>query len=151
LSRDLEAVARTLNGRIRRAFERTRGEIETPASTTATRQDILLPPPMSMRSRTITAGGLTYRFKYEPIATPDFYDAQFSGKSIIVSVNTDHPFFTEMYRRAASPSGCGVKYVEGLVLAAARAELEAKNDLERQHVARLRRAWSDALAAFLRP
>jgi hypothetical protein len=37
-----------------------------------------------------------------------------------------------------------------LLLAAARADLEARSEPERRHASRLRRAWSDALAAFLR-
>jgi hypothetical protein len=74
-----------------------------------------------------------------------------SRNTVVVSVNTDHPFFTEIYQRASGPTGCGLKQLEGLVLAAARADLEARSVREREHVGRFRRAWSDALAAFLRP
>ncbi|MGB7220091.1 MAG: ATP-binding protein [Vicinamibacterales bacterium] len=151
LSSDFEAVARSLNRRVRNAFERARGGGNKIAAIVASRNDALLPPPTSLRSRTITAGGLRYRLDYRPIAVPDFYAVRLLRDSIIVSVNTDHPFFTEIYRRASGPTGCGLEHIEGLVLAAARADLEARNVREREHVSRLRRAWSDALAAFLRP
>jgi Histidine kinase-, DNA gyrase B-, and HSP90-like ATPase len=151
LSSDFEAVARTLNRRVRSAFERARGGGDKIAATVASRNDALLPPPASLRARTITAGGLRYRLDYRPIPTPDFYAVRLLRNSIIVSVNTDHPFFTEIYQRASGATGCGLKHLDGLVLAAARADLEARNVREREHVGRLRRAWSDALAAFLRP
>jgi hypothetical protein len=151
LSSDFEAIARTLNRRVRNAFERAKGNGDKVAATVASRNDALLPPPASLRSRTITAGGLRYRLDYRPIPAPDFYVVRLLRNSIIVSVNTDHPFFTEIYQRASGPTGCALEHLEGLVLAAARADLEARNALERQHVSRLRRAWSDALAAFLRP
>ena len=151
LSSDFEAVARTLNRRVRIAFERAKGTGNQIAATNASRHDAFLPPPSSLRARTITSGGLRYRLDYRPIPVPDFYSVRVSRNSVIVSVNTDHPFFTEMYQRASGPTGCRLEHLDGLVLAAARADLEARNVREREHVSRLRRAWSDALAAFLRP
>ena len=134
LSSDFEAVARTLNRRVRIAFERTKGTGNPIAAINASRRDALLPPPASLSARTITSGGLRYRLDYRPIPVPDFYSVRVTRNSVVVSVNTDHPLLTEIYQRASGPTGCGLKHLDGLVLAAARANLEARNVQERQQV-----------------
>jgi hypothetical protein len=151
LSPDMETIARTLNRRVREAFDRVK-RLETPPHlATVTRRDALLAPPASLASRRIASDGLRYRLEYKALPDPDFYVVRLERGSIVVSLNTNHPFFTEIYQRTSEPGGCGVDRVERLVLAAARADLESRGDGERQHTVRLRRAWSDALAAFLRP
>jgi hypothetical protein len=151
LSPDMEATARTLNRRVREAFDRVK-RLETPPHlVTMTRRDALLAPPASLASRRIASDGLRYRLEYKALPGPDFYIVRVERGSIVVSLNTNHPFFTEIYQRTSEPGGCGSDRIERLVLAAARADLEARGDKERNHTARLRRAWSDALAAFLRP
>jgi hypothetical protein len=115
------------------------------------RSDALLMPPASLATRRIASHGLRYRLEYKAIGSPEFYAVRVLRGSIVVTINTNHPFFTEIYQRSSQPGGCGPDRVERLVLAAARADLEARGDDERQHTVRLRRAWSDALAAFLRP
>lgn len=149
LAPDLERIARELNRRVRDSFAQAKHS-DRPAATAASRNDAFLVPPASIRARTVTTGGLRYRLRYEPIPDREFYSVRLAGGSVIVTVNTEHPFFTEMYQRAAEPSGCGVTQLESLVLAAARADLEVRDARERAHVTRLRRAWSDALVAFLR-
>lgn len=149
LAPDLERIARGLNRRVREAFEQAKTS-DGPAVVAASRNDSFLAPPASVRARTVTAGGLRYRLQYKPIPDREFYGVRLAGDSVVVTVNTDHPFFTDIYQRAAEPSGCGVGQLESLVLAAARADLEVKDARERAHVSRLRRAWSDALVAFLR-
>lgn len=149
LSPDLEAVARTLNRRVRDAFDRAKIARPPVAASVASKYDALLSPPASTASRTVAAGGLRYRLEYKQMPVPDFYGVRLSRGCVIVTVNTDHPFFTEMYQRASHPGGCGLDRLERLVLAAARADLDVRGTRERQHTARLRRAWSDALAAFL--
>lgn len=150
LSMDLEEVARALNRRVRQHFDRVKQLAPSQDHAQLSRRDALLSPPASLVSRKMAAGGLRYRTEYKPLATPEFYSVRVTRSSIVVTVNTDHPFFTEIYQRASQPGGCGLDHVERLVLAAARADLEARGDEEREHTARLRRAWSDALAAFLR-
>lgn len=151
LSSDLEAIARTLNRRVRHAFDRAKNNGVPSQEATLSRNDALLMPPASLASRRIASQGLQYRLEYKPIGSPEFYSVRVLRGSIVVTINTNHAFFTEIYRRSSEPGGCGLDRVERLVLAAARADLEARGEEEREHTSRLRRAWSDALAAFLRP
>lgn len=151
LSSDLEAIARTLNRRVRHSFDKARHDGTRPSAIAASRRDSLLAPPASLRSRRLAAGGLHYRLQYEPIPEPDFYTARVARGSIVVTVNTNHPFFTDIYQQATKGGSGGHDRLERLILAAARADLEARGPGERAQTIRLRRAWSDALAAFLRP
>lgn len=151
LSSDLEAIARTLNRRARRAFDQAKNNTSSPHDVGLSRSDGLLMPPASLASRRIASHGLRYRLEYKAIGSPEFYGVRVLRGSIVVTINTNHPFFTEIHQRSSEPGGCGLDRLERLVLAAARADLEARGEDERQHTARLRRAWSDALAAFLRP
>jgi hypothetical protein len=151
LGADLEVIARTLNRRVREAFEHIKRDPDRPSAVTASRNDELLSPPASLRSRTFTAGGLKYRLRYQQIPSREFYGVRVLRDSVVVTINTDHPFFSEIYRRASRSGGCDLEDLERLLLAAARADLEARNSREREFGSRLRRAWSDALAAFLRP
>jgi hypothetical protein len=151
VSSDLEAIARTLNRRVRHAFDRAKSHgARPPAAVAASRGDTLLVPPASLASRSLATGGIRYRLEYKPIPEREFYAVRLSRGSIVVTVNTNHPFFTDIYLRASTPRGCGHDRLERLILAAARADLEARGARERAHTIRLRRAWSDALAAFLR-
>ncbi|HWI20702.1 MAG TPA: ATP-binding protein [Vicinamibacterales bacterium] len=151
LSPDMEAIARTLNRRVREAFDRVKRLDTPPHLVTMTRQDALLAPPASLASRRIASNGLRYRLEYKALPEPDFYTVRVERNSIVVCLNTNHAFFSEIYQRASETGGCGPERIERLILAAARADLEARGDKERSHAARLRRAWSDALTAFLRP
>jgi hypothetical protein len=151
LSPDMEMIARTLNRRVREAFDRVKRFETPPRLATMTRKDALLTPPASLASRRIASDGLRYRLEHKALPDPDFYSVRVERGSIVVRLNTNHPFFTEIYQRSSESGGCGPDRIERLVLAAARADLEARGDKERKNAARLRRAWSDALAAFLRP
>jgi hypothetical protein len=151
LSGDLEAIARTLNRRVRLAFDRAKSTLSSLKDESLSRNDALLAPPASLASRRLASNGLRYRLEYRAIGSAEFYAVRVARGSIVVTINTNHPFFTEIHQRSSSPGGCGLDRLERLVLAAARADLEARGEGERRHTARLRRAWSDALAAFLRP
>jgi hypothetical protein len=150
LSSDLEAVARTLNRRARLHFGRVQAPRSPAAIAAASDNDRLLAPPASLASRMTRAGGLRYRLEYGPIAAREFYGVRLSRGAIVVTVNTKHPFFTEVYRPAVEGGHCNLDQVDRMLLAAARADLEARSEPERRHATRLRRAWSDALAAFVR-
>ncbi len=150
LEPDLEHVARVLNGRVRRAFRQAKPVPERPAVRAASKADRFLPIPPSLAGRRRGIRGLRYHLQTQPIAGPEFYGVRVKGDVVIVTVNSDHPFFAEGYKRLSEPARAnGRDVVERLLLAAARADLEACNSDERRCVSRLRRAWSDALAAFV--
>jgi hypothetical protein len=151
LSEKLETVARTLNRRARTAFSDSPADRAHPAATIATRQDPLLAPPAGLASRTTIAEGLRYRLEHKPIRTREFYCVRCSRGSIVVTVNTNHPFFTDLYQSALKQGGCSPEHLDRLLLAAARADLDARGPAQRKFADSMRRAWSDAIAAFLRP
>lgn len=149
LAPDLEAIARTLNARVRARFETLKGEATSPAVQTASDVDRFLPPPLNRRC--VSAHGLNYRIRSAPLPSPEFFDVHLDGKAVVLTLNSDHPFYTRGYRGAPEPveAGARQKYViECLLLAVARAELEVGGG-HRDVIARFRRSWSDALAAFL--
>ena len=151
LSDELEAVARTLNRRARTAFSNSPVDRAHPAAVAASRQDSLLAPPAGLVSRTTIAEGLRYRLEHKPMRTREFYCVRSSRGSIVVTVNTNHPFFTDLYQSAVKQGGCSPEHLDRLLLAAARADLDARGPAQRKFADNLRRAWSDAIAAFLRP
>jgi hypothetical protein len=150
LSNELEAVARTLNRRARTAFSNAPDEHARPAAVAASRHDGLLMPPAGLAGRTTVAKGLRYRLEHKPLPGREFYSVRCARGSVVVTVNTNHPFFTEMYQVAEARGGCPPEYLDRLLLAAARADLDARGPAAQKHAESLRRAWSDAIAAFLR-
>lgn len=151
LSDELEAIARTLNRRARTAFSNSPVDRTNPAALAAARHDAFLAPPAGLASRTTVAEGLRYRIDHKPLSAREFYSVRCSRGSIVVTVNTNHPFFTDLYQSAVKHGGCSPEHLDRLLLAAARADLEARGPVQRKYADTLRRAWSDAIAAFLRP
>jgi hypothetical protein len=150
LANELEAVARTLNRRARIAFSHSPAKQVRPAAAAASRHDGLLMPPARLANRSTVAEGLRYRLEHKPSPAREFYSVRCARGSIVVTVNTNHPFFTQMYQVAEARGGCAPEYLDRLLLAAARADLDVRSPAARKYAENLRRAWSDALAAFLR-
>jgi hypothetical protein len=149
LGADLEPIARSLNARVRTAFQILKDKAASPSVTAASANDRFLPPPAAAVRR-VNAGGLKYRLDNKPIAGPEFYSVHLRRGVVRVTMNSDHPFFWRVYRQLADDTDKAHRdVVERLLLAAARADLEAVTSGERRYVVRLRRAWGDALAAFL--
>jgi len=179
---DIEQIARTLNSRVRSEFVRlTRlstagiprarsadpGSARSPeernhdAAMIASRQERFLPP--------LNCGARRYRIAAAALPLTRFFTVTLDGDTIVLTLNTNHPFYERIYIPACAGSS-GERYrLECLLLAAARAEFGADSGaadgaeslqdpqngdgtsvpsvhhtLEAQ-----REAWSDALAAFL--
>jgi hypothetical protein len=148
LAPDLETIARTLNTRVRAAFEQVKAKAQSPAAHTASTVDQFLPPPRAHRRR-VPADGYKYRIDSASLPTPEFYRVRIVGDTAVVTLNRDHPFFTHLYEPICRERSKHERYhVECILLSAVRAELGA-GDTERECVSRLRRAWADALATFL--
>jgi hypothetical protein len=149
LGADLEPIARTLNSRVRIGFQRAKEREATRSVQAASTNDRFLPPPPAAVRR-VSADGLKYRLDNRPIAGPEFYDVRLQRGVVRVTMNSEHPFFRRLYREVHRDAARVHRdVIERLLLAAARADLEADTSREREYVLRLRRAWGDALAAFL--
>jgi hypothetical protein len=144
---DLEAVARTLNARVRAAFEDVK-QTPSDALRSASLADQFLPVPPRARRR-LNAAGIRYRIETNALPTADFYRSQLVKDTVVVTINSDHPFFKLVY--ATLPEGHSDErfHIECLLLAAARADLEAASSVERELLDRVRRSWADAIATFL--
>ncbi|MBK8002394.1 MAG: ATP-binding protein [Gemmatimonadetes bacterium] len=150
LEPDLEAAARSLNARVRAAFEAIKRTAPSEAAARATRQDHLLPPLSDQAKSTRKRGGLRYAIGLAPIPGPHFFEATEERGEVRLTINTDHPFYERLYAPAvADPSGVLRSALECLLLAAARAGLAAGPSAPRAWGQRFQREWSDALAAFL--
>jgi hypothetical protein len=151
LSDELESIARTLNRRARVAFSSSPAHRTGAAVVAASRNDVFLAPPAGLTARRIVAEGLRYHLDHKALPTRDFYAVRYSRGSIVVTINTNHPFFTNIYQSAAEYGRCNSEDLDRLLLAAARADLDARGPIQREHTENSRRSWSDAIAAFLRP
>lgn len=147
LEADLEATARTLNGRVRSAFEQARSR-NSDALRAARFTDQFLPTPPRVR-RKVTATGIRYRIEIAQLPTPDFYQSRLLGDTLVVTVNSDHPFYKLVYSPLINGDSKQRFYVECVLLGAARADLEATDREERELIDRMRRSWADAIATFL--
>lgn len=149
LEPDLEEVARTLNRSVRASFNGAAARRPSKTVAFASRRDALLPraPAMSQQS----AGELRYVLRTAPSPDPEFYSMEMSRGVLRLTLNTNHPFFAKVYGTQTSRTPELRSVIESLVVAAARADLEASNSREQRYITRSRRAWSDALAVFLRP
>ena len=147
LEPDLEAVARTLNARVRASFEEaTHGRSNAVRAATATDQYLPTPP---RAHRKLTAAGARYHIEVDALPTADFYRARLVKDTIILTINSDHPFYRLVYSPLQAGESRDRFHLECLLLAAARADLEATTATERALLERVRHSWADAFAAFL--
>jgi hypothetical protein len=150
LAPDLEQIARALNRRVRLNFERVKAKPEGRPAQTAARQDCLLPPARSLkRHKAPGRWGLEYRIRTAALPERTFYRLAQGKGSLTITLNRDHPFYTQLYAGAPDRDRSVSEALEKLLLAAARADLEASSEAERHWLQRHRNAWSDALATFL--
>ena len=146
---EMEAVARLLNARVRTAFEAVKRVAPSDAAAHASRQDDLLPPSPARARHARPSAGLSYTIALAAIPGPEFFEVIEDRGKVRVTINTDHPFYERIYAPTAAESPRGQRYaIECLLLAAARAHLAVSTRSQVSWTA-YRRAWSDALAAFL--
>lgn len=150
LEPDLEATARALNARVRSAFEDIKRTAPSPAAVRATRQDHLLPLDASMGRLRRRGAGLSYSVALAAIPTPDFFEVSERRGRVLVTINTDHPFYEHLYAPAGAGSSGRERFaIECLLLAAGRACLGMSRGSGRGWAQTYSKAWSDTLAAFL--
>jgi hypothetical protein len=170
LTPDLEATARALNSRARKAHLAVKaGERFSEAERVATERDHLLRPlpkkadPKSKalardleKAHAILRTGAdrrTSRYNIVEGAIKDtsFFSYAYDGDRLILVLNPDHPFFREIYKPLAdadSPRDQLLRAkIELMLLAAARSA--ATTTGKGEMFARYRLDWSNTLAAFL--
>lgn len=166
---DIEATARALNARARKAHLAARtAEQFSEAERLASSRDHLLPPLPTRPAKGPKAlmqelqrqlpefRGETSHSKYR-IAELSMRDSVFfayahDGRRLVLLLNPDHPFHSKIYRplvdsELSADTEVRVK-LELVLLAAARAEA-ADNANSSRFAAQHRAAWSRTLAAFL--
>lgn len=143
LEPDLERVARTLNARVRRAFDLVRQANLGSGAKRASSRDRLLPPVQSGDETIRRPAGEGFRFRVDvhEEASPEFFNVDIRGSTVRLTINQNHPFYEKLYLRPADSSAG----LEVLLLAAARALFDVPEDARQT----LLRSWSDNLLAYL--
>jgi hypothetical protein len=169
LTPDLEATARALNSRARKAHLAVKaGERFSEAERIASDRDHLLRPLPSKADPTAKAlmkslekghpqlrrrpdgEGSRYTIVEGTVEDACFFTYAHDAERLVLVLNPDHPFYREIYKPLADgdmPRDQQLRAkLELLVLAAARSEAAAK---AKGPVARQRLEWSNTLATFL--
>lgn len=171
LAPDIEATARALNARIRKAHlaAKARDGFSEAERVAAARDHLLRPLPAKapagalakMRELkkafpTLASGprtgpqGSRYRIVEGAGSDTSFYTCAFDGQQLVLVLNPAHPFYREIYKPLTEgelPRNPPLRAkIDLLLLAAARSEVVS----EQEHaVARHRLDWSNTLATFL--
>jgi hypothetical protein len=146
---ELESVARTLNARVRQAFEDVKfREASQESCRIAEAADRNLPV-LPRGKRRGNGGALAYRLMSAPLASGEMFETKVEGGTLRVTLNTDHPAFAALYRplqALADESGASSlrTAIELLVLSYARSSVTIPPG-SRDAVA----AWSSTYAKML--
>jgi len=168
LSPHLEAIARTLNRRVRTAFQQIASyRNSSPARRLAESRDALLePPPSTRRSRrTGPAGdggdqtpssaitGLRYRISRSRLPDGALFEPELIGKTLTMNLDTDHAFYEQLLlpllQKRSVRSSEAIAPVEVLLLAYCRAEIGLQNKNDKSIAKHIRERWGNALRAYL--
>ena len=169
LTPDLEATARALNGRVRKAHLAVKaGERFSEAERVANERDHLLKPlpakadvkskalanELEKRHPALRRAEETkshYSIVEGAVRDACFFTYAYDGKRLVLVLNPEHPFYREIYKPLAdgdSPRDQQLRVkLELLLLSAVRSEASAKG--KDAALARHRLDWSNTLAAFL--
>jgi hypothetical protein len=163
LSPDIERIARDLNNRVRKLYATIRAEApRNRMLDNLSRKDVLLEPPSPSSRRTIqksarfrgskaAAPGMSFKIEQVRIDSRMFYEPVRKGFHLTLSLNENHPFNRLVFGKPESGLQNAElrRYMQTLLLAAARSESTLKATHERETMRRFRRSWSDSLVAFL--
>jgi hypothetical protein len=150
LEPDLETVARSLNARVRSAFQDVKAARPSRAVVSAWQQDRFLPPVPSGVARPVSSiEGSRYRIESCPFETRELFRVRSETDTIVLALNEHHPFYRRIYQEGKSRDD-GERYrLECLLLSAARASLSVRSAGHDAVDHEFRSLWGDALAAFL--
>lgn len=159
LSPDMERIARDLSNRVRRLYAAIRsGEPQERLLSELSRKDALLEPPTSRAhsrrgSQTLVQkgrqGGMSFDIREAGLDTRIFFEPTRKGFHLAVTFNTNHPFYRQVSEMEALEPKDLKRFLQTVLLAAARSEVALKKLDERETIKRFRQSWSDSLVAFL--
>jgi hypothetical protein len=174
LTPDLEATARTLNARARRAHNslKTADRFRDAEDIAAKRDSLLKPlPPGSRRGQRALAdklrarhpelnkpkhqepGSASYRIVEDSLGGTPFFTGVRMDDTLALVINPEHPFYKEVYGPLVDAEGPAEKrlrsQLELVLLSAARAEAAELDSERRAAIGRFLKSWSNTLAAFL--
>jgi Histidine kinase-, DNA gyrase B-, and HSP90-like ATPase len=149
---EMESTARTLNARVRQAFEDVKFREATQQSCRIAEAADRNLPVLARGRRGRHTGALTYRLTSAPLTSGEMFEVRVEDHSLSVTLNTDHPAFTALYRplqALTDESGIGGlrTAIELLVLSFARSSAAAAPGA--LGPADLVATWSDAYARML--
>jgi hypothetical protein len=97
--------------------------------------------------------GIRYRITTKAVPHEEFFFESHKASKIVVTLNSDHPFFYQFYSLFSSGGNIDAEFAKACVdltiLAAARAHWEWGGDTSKTVLDSFRRSWSNNLAAFL--
>ena len=167
---DLEATAKVLNRRVRRAHENIRTAQQSSHSEgLASSKDHLLSPLVQRPSPSMqkavkdlqrlhprisglnqsTTGVPRYVLVEGDKGDTRFFHSYFDGQQVVLALNTDHPFYKKFYKplsdRGDDMSVMLRRQIDLVLLAAARAEVSSGNEKATSFLDE----WSNVVAVFL--
>lgn len=149
LEPELEAIARSLNARVRRAFQDVKAARPSRAVVSAWQQDRFLPAVASGVARPASSiEGSRYRIESCPFETRELFRVRSDADTIVLALNERHPFYRRVYQDGHSLDGERYR-LECVLLSAARASLTVRSAGHASVDHEFRSLWGDALAAFL--
>ena len=174
LSPDMEAIARALNGRARKAHRSVKeSEYFSASEALANKKDhLLLPLPIKQRPRdkkilkslTIIQSYIKgssdhyeldgkYRIISDTLSETSFYNYARDNGRLVLIINPEHPFYKMVYKPllesdCADDMAMRSKF-DLLLLSAARAEAIINDTHGVKFAEKFRSQWSDTLATFL--
>lgn len=174
LNSDIEATARALNSRVRKAHLNTKiaERFTTSEGRAREKDDMLTPLPPNPRprdSRVLSAigkkipppppkeneGGCATQYRILPTALTDtvFFDYARDNGRLLLVLNPEHPFYKLVYKpllESEDPRAETIRsQIDLLLLAAARTEALLEGTDAVKLAEQLRSGWSDTLATFL--
>jgi hypothetical protein len=178
LSPDIEAAARALNARARKAHLAAKAACRfSQAEKLASEQEQLLEPlPSDSRERDrailrdlkkdhvpvptpatedrdVANLGLEYRIVESAVRDMSFFTYARAGKTLVLVLNPHHPFYKQVYKPLAESDGAMEvrlrTLLELVLLAAARSEAAEVDPHESAVLEQQRLLWSNTLATFL--
>lgn len=149
LEPELEAVARSLNARVRSAFQEVKAARPSRAVVSAWQQDRFLPRVANGVARPVTSiEGSRYRIEICPFETRELFRVRSEADTIVLALNEHHPFYRRIYHDGHSREDERYR-LECVLLSAARASLSVRSAGHAAADYEFRSLWGDALAAFL--